>query len=124
MRNLKTKTYEPVLTYEGYPDIFRVDFKRGELCISLDFEDGREPIDVCFASCRGYRVLDEGDLLEFWDPQARSEGWIWQVLSGGWMDLEATRKGFISGTGGYDEYLIMGMNECVSVISNNPPTIS
>jgi hypothetical protein len=123
MKTLNTTPFPPALAYEGYPEIFRVDYHRGELRISLSFADRHHPVYVCFESCRGYRVLDEGDLLNFWNPDTRGQGWLWQVISGGWIDLESTRAGFLSGTLGYEEYLILGVNDCVSVMANTAPTI-
>ena len=47
------------------------------------------------------------------------------MKSGGWFDLEKHRNGFVSGvTDGYFEYLILGENECVSVITNDKPVIT
>ena len=123
MAEIKVESYKQALNYEGSPDVFRVDYD-GKLRILLSFENSKNPIHVVFESLRGYRVLDEGDLLEFWEPDSRADGWLWKVIKGGWLDLESTRSGFVSGlTGIYDEYLILGQNECVSVISNSPPVI-
>ena len=124
MEEVKVEPYEEALKYEGLPEVFRVDYDLWELRISLSFENNNEPIYVVFDSSRGYRVLDEVDLLEFWKPESRAEGWLWKVLKGGWFELESTRGGFVSGVSdGYEEYLILGENECVSVISSSPPVI-
>ena len=124
MEEVKVEPYEEALKYKGLPEVFRVDYDLWELRISLSFENNNEPIYVVFDSSRGYRVLDEVDLLEFWKPESRAEGWLWKVLKGGWFELESTRGGFVSGvTDGYEEYLILGENECVSVISSSPPVI-
>ena len=47
---------------------------------------------------RGFRVLDEGDLLEFWGTEFWKSGlaqgsFLFEVLRGGWFDLEAQRSG-------------------------------
>ena len=124
MEEIKVESYEKALKYEALPEVFRVDYDLWELRISLSFENNKEPVYVVFDSTRGYRVLDEGDLLEFWNPESRAEGWLWKVLKGGWSELESTRDGFVTGViGGYEEYLILGENECVSVISSSPPVI-
>lgn len=41
-----------------------------------------------FEVASGFRVLDEGDLLEFWAAEVRVPGWLWRVTGGGWLDLE------------------------------------
>lgn len=123
MEEIKAETYKQAPTYKGTPDVSRIDYD-GKLSILLDFGNSENPIYVVFDSPRGYRVLDEGDLLEFWEPDSRADGWLWKIIKGGWLDLESTRSGFVSGLiGEYDEYLILGQNECVSVISNAPPVI-
>ena len=123
MKEIKVEAYKQALPYEGAPDVSRIDYD-GKLHILMDFGDNENPIYVVFDSPRGYRVLDEGDLLEFWEPASRADGWLWKIIKGGWLDLESTRSGFVSGLiGEYDEYLILGQNECVSVISNSPPVI-
>jgi hypothetical protein len=68
--------------------------------------------------------LDEGDLLEFWSPEARATGWLWEIKSGGWFDLESTRNGFASShQKKISEYLVLGANECISVLSFSEPEI-
>ncbi len=80
------------------------------------------PRYVEFDGVIGFRVLDEGDLSEFWGPGVRAEGWLWLVTGGGWLDLEASRSGFMHHSDG-KEYLILGANECVSVLSKQGPVI-
>ena len=41
---------------------------------------------VWFAGAEGHRVLDEGDLLEFWPECSAPNGCIFKVLSGGWFE--------------------------------------
>lgn len=70
----------------------------------------------------GFRMLDEGDLLEFWDSDYKGFG-IYEVTKGGWASLEKSRSGFITGHHKFKEYLITGINDCVSVLvdlSNEP----
>ena len=124
MEEIQVETYKQALKYEGLPDVFRVEYD-GKLRILLSFGSSDNPVHVVFDSVRGYRVLDEGDLLEFWEPDSRAEGWLWRVIKGGWLDLESTRTGFVSGySNDFEEYLVLGQNECVSVISSSPPVIT
>ena len=75
----------------------------------------------------GFRVLDEGDLLEFWTQKEYVGTGIYEVVRGGWKTLEETRSGFLTGFMNIEcnEYLITGDNYCVSVIaeSHNKPVI-
>ena|GEM_PF-935296 len=80
---------------------------------------------VNFEATYGFRVLDEGDLSEFWSVCTLKDGWCFEVMEGGWNSLELKRAHFVSGKL-YDikEYLIVGLNECVSVLGHEPPTIA
>jgi len=65
------------------------------------------------------------DSLEFWNDEIRLNDWFWNIEKGGWTDLERTRKGFVSGLNNETtEYLILGINHCISIIANDKPKIS
>jgi len=77
--------------------------------------------EVCFPSVQGLRMLNEGDLLEFWAELSLSNGWLYQVIEGGWFALESNRSGFMaSGGKALNEFLIVTRKECVSVLSADP----
>jgi hypothetical protein len=108
--------------FDGIPEVTNVNYNLSLLRIKLEFSDANHSVYISFDSVRGFRVLDEGDLLEFWDPGSRAQGWLWHVEEGGWFDLEKLRDGFMSGVNGvYKEFLVVGQNECVSVIANGDP---
>lgn len=105
------------------PGIAALRFEDGRLSVTLHFTD-EPPLSLDFDRVRGFRVLDEGDLLEFWGSETRAEGWLWAVESGGWLDQERRREGFVSGLSpSYREYLVGGQNDCVSVFSDVAPTL-
>lgn len=93
------------------------------LTLELDVE-GVGAAQVTFDSPIGFRVLDERDLTEFWNTYSEPNGWLWEVVSGGWMDLESTRREFIDRTfiDGLREYLVVD-DMCVSVLCTRPPRI-
>jgi hypothetical protein len=80
---------------------------------------------VTFRKPIGFRVLDEMDLSEFWNNYSEPNGWLYEVLEGGWMELEAQRQGFSSHAifeNKLKEYLLVD-DKCISVLSANPPEI-
>ena len=80
---------------------------------------------VRFDGASGVRVLDEGDLLEFWPECSAPNGRVFRIHSGGWRDQEAQRGGFLMQHSQPEipEYFIAGDNECVSVFSHVPPEL-
>ncbi|WP_020408287.1 hypothetical protein [Hahella ganghwensis] len=108
---------------ESKPEIVRVEFDPQRLTVELDASGHSSMISVVFDYPTGFRVLDEGDLLEFWDTFSLKDGWLYEIVSGGWLDLESKRSGFMSQhLNGIREYLIVGISECISVLTTTPPT--
>lgn len=121
MLNVETwKAGKPEL---GVPEITNIHYDLLDLRITLQFPHQNCPAHVLFQEVVGFRVLDERDLMEFWDPNIRAEGWLWQVNTGGWLALESTRSGFRSNDQNPTEFMLLGLNECVSVMSCSTPTI-
>jgi hypothetical protein len=122
----KVKTVDfPILTND-LPEIVNINYDLWTLRITLLFEKIDRPIYVTFKRIRGFRVLDEGNLLEFWNPAVRIPGWIWLVENGGWFDLEKKRGGFVESNHDNEllkEYLITGINDCISIFSTCEPEI-
>ena len=122
----KVKTVDfPILTND-LPEIVNINYDLWTLRISLSFEKIDRPIYVTFKRISGFRVLDEGNLLEFWNPAVRVPGWIWLVENGGWFDLEKLRGGFVESYHDNEffiEYLIMAINDCISIFASCEPEI-
>jgi hypothetical protein len=110
---------------DGTPDVIAVDFDARTLRITVEFfRAGRDWFYLEFRFPRGFRVLDEGDLLEFWRDGKAQGSFLFEVVQGGWFDLEAQRSGFIYPRGNVTEYLVVGEDKCVSVLALEPPQIS
>jgi hypothetical protein len=110
---------------DGVPEITDVHYDLHLLRIALRFEQRNDPVQVQSHDTFGFRVLDEGDLSEFWSPESRPQGWLWQVTRGGWLDLERTRPTFLTGLNtSCSEYLVVGLNDCISVLATSDPVVS
>ncbi|MGZ9675626.1 hypothetical protein [Flavobacterium sp. GNP001] len=107
------------------PEIFNISYDLWTLKISLGFDGINKPIYIIFKNVIGFRVLDEGNLLEFWDKEVRASGWLWKVESRGWFELEKLRSGFLAQHHGesHNEFLVAGINDCVSVLAESEPII-
>ncbi|GAA0858836.1 hypothetical protein [Aliiglaciecola litoralis] len=77
-----------------------------------------------FGPC-ALRLLDESDLSENWQAINMSGGWLYKVTSGGWFEQESKRDGFLlqHSSNIYKEYLIIGLDACVSVLTKEDVTI-
>ena len=105
-------------------EVQSVNFNLHELTISISSKDW--DAKAIFEQTYGFRVLDELDLGEFrTKPQGiLADGWIFEVEDGGWKSLELMRQNFISGRNGWmREFLIVGIDKCVSVLSKENPFI-
>jgi len=92
--------------------------------LTVDAESGTSRVKVVFENPMGFRVLDEGDLLEFWPTCSADNGWLYEITQGGWLPLEATRGGFLlADRNDVREFFMAGENDCVSVLAVEPPAI-
>jgi hypothetical protein len=108
------------VTAEQTTQVKSVSFGSGGLIVAMSSEHW--VAKVSFFQSYGFRVLDELDLTEFWSQCSLAEGWLFEVISGGWKDLEKQREHFYSGRHVWvREYLVVGFNECVSILSKEEP---
>lgn len=101
------------------------EVKLSENGLEIIVESKRWVVTVRFDSVWGFRVLDECDLGEFWSECNLTKGWCFEVLSRGWNELEKTRDYYLTGKL-YEprEFLLIGLNECVSVLASENPAIT
>ncbi|RLJ36670.1 hypothetical protein [Acidovorax sp. 106] len=82
---------------------------------------------VLFTDAVGFRVLDEGDLLEFWPACSTAPGGvIFEIHDGGWLEQESRRKGFMSSSTrpALREFLVTGLDDCVGVFAFSAPELT
>ena len=124
MQRVIAEAVETGCTFQSPVDVTHVRLEWGELVVTLTSCGDKKAAIARFGEVAGFRLLDEGDLLEFWPVCARANGWLFQINANGWFDLEASRPGFLREKGlGLSEYFIAGQNSCVSVLSNEAPKV-
>lgn len=84
-------------------------------------------LEILFTVTRGFRYLDEGDLLPYWRSGAfdTSRYLVFEIKSGGWIEQEE-HNGMLNVTaavGTYREWLIVSSNACLNVISAVEPLV-
>ena len=129
IENPKVKTVDSLFS-DKIPEIIGIDYDLWTLRAILSFSIAEQIVEkriyIIFKNIVGFRVLDEGNLLEFWNPDTRASGWLWEVEKGGWLDLEKLRHGFVEGYHENEyrkEFLVLGQNNCLSIITNSAPII-
>jgi hypothetical protein len=84
-------------------------------------------VEYHFEAPRGFRFLDEGDLIRYWESKIFAHGYhLFEVLSGGWSEQEKQVPGMLSVTAAVDtfrEWFICTTNGCVNVLSVNQPLV-
>lgn len=106
-------------------EVVSVEYGAGRLCVRLSEIGGESAIEVRFAAVEAYRVMDERDLSEFWPECSSHNGWLFEVLGNGWLSQELCRPGSLVThmNRGLREFLVAGVNDCVSVLSVVAPEV-
>jgi len=122
--DLAAKPFDGLPFLGNKTEVIDVHYDLDKLSIQVGIFDADVDITVVFDDVIGFRVLDEGDLSFWWKDHDLRKGWLYCVESGGWFELESKRKDFISGDCDfYLEHLVVGLNECVSIISKSKPDL-
>ena len=108
---------------ESVPEISRIDYDLHTLRVTLHFSEISHAY-VTFKDLSGFRVLREGDLIEYWGSHLPDD-WLWEIEANGWKSQESQRPGFISGhLSEIKEYLVVGLVDCLSVLSSSKPVFT
>lgn len=104
-------------------DVSSVSYEPQTLVVKVESAAGVS--SVTFTEVIGFRVLDEGDLIEFWPVCSSRQAALFEIHDGGWLTQEKQRNGFLSGTTRpmLREYIVTGEDECVSVFSLQQPRV-
>jgi hypothetical protein len=106
-------------------EIVRVEYSANSLMISTrSLRDSASAL-VEFPDVIGFRVMDEGNLLEFWPECSSANGRLFEIFAGGWLAQESLRPGslFRPTKINAKEYFLAGVDDCVSIICLGEPSI-
>jgi hypothetical protein len=124
MQNPKCQVY-PNLPFENLiPAIDAIHYDGRTLRVTLLFKpQDYELVYLDFEYVMGFRMLREGDLLDFANDEY-PRNWLLCVSENGWYEQEKLRKGF---TSQYvfdmkgnrpNEFFILGESDCISVLTS------
>jgi len=102
----------------GTPEVTTVHYDLWELRIETLLPGWMGPVYIVFDTCEGYRVLDESRLTQY--GSLTGDEFIYIIHDNGWRSIEA---GLQYGLHSEKEYFIVGINDCVSVVSRTPPKV-
>ncbi len=125
-----TKSFEQPVVSFSFSDISELTLGVTGLRVVVSFDrthdDEDRYLEVLFSIPRGFRFLDEGDLLSYWGVVPVQTGHtIFEVKQGGWMEQEQSygMLNVTSAIGDFREWLIVSSNGCLSVISKIEPMV-
>lgn len=124
MSNISVKAISSGHSFRSKAFLSAVRYDTEMLVVMLASPGDGISASTVFTDVVGFRVLGEGDLIEFWPHCASDHGWLFRIDQGGWFDQEVARRGFLhEKTAGLHEYFIASQNECVSVLSGSAPKV-
>ena len=78
--------------FQAEIEVARIDYSKGILSLEIGDLISSQTITVEFDQVVGFRVLDERDLMEYWPTCSIPNGWLFEIIAGGWLQHEAKRS--------------------------------
>lgn len=122
MKKPSLEKIDTAIPAEGECEILEIHYTLDNLEIIVLNRSNNKKYAVSFGLTKGFKVLDESNLLEYWDEIPKNG--LYKVYKDGWLTFESTRKGFFAdGFGKTQEYFISGADDCIHIFSQSPPTV-
>ncbi|WP_047451727.1 hypothetical protein [Alistipes sp. ZOR0009] len=119
---MKSKKIETIIRNFKTPEILSINYNLENIEIQYSVDEFEEYF-ITFNNPIGFKCLHERDLGSFWKDKKMVENWIVEILEGGWLKTEID-NGFISNhIFEVREFLIKGIDDCVTVFASNEPII-
>ena len=120
---MKAKKLNTIIEEFDNPEVLGVGYDLNNLVIFYK-SNSEDTYDIVFKDAIGFKCLDEGDMLHYWNHEIMIKNWLVEISTGGWMDLESSTNGFVSvHNQNCREFFVMGINDCVSIIAFSEPEI-
>lgn len=124
MLRVRSEAIDSGHTFRSRAYLSKVSYDTEKLVVTVTSPDEAIAVSATFSEVIGFRVLDEGDLLEFWPTCAADNGWLFAIREGGWFDQELARRGFLHDKqSGLIEYFIASQDNCISVLAGEAPRV-
>lgn len=119
---MKAKKLETIISEFKDPVIVALNYDLKKLTIHYEANEN-EDFTLTFESPAGFRCLDERDLMDYWEHQVFTQNWMLEVFEGGWLEMEKTRGMLSHQVHELREFLVVGMDECITVLATSEPLI-
>lgn len=110
-------------------DVYELSFTRtGFRAIITGFKAGTKDsafFEVFLPEVRGFRCLDEGDLIAYWESnQFRTGHCLYKVSEGGWLQNEVNGVLSVSSSvGTYYEFMVPTNDYCLCILASHEPNV-
>jgi hypothetical protein len=84
-------------------------------------------LEVYFRRVQGYRYLDEGDLIAYWQTgKFQSPHHVYEITKGGWLTGEVLEPGILDIAKSFEmrEWFICTTNGCLNVLAALAPELT
>lgn len=123
MKVFAISLFEPPVSFNGNWNISEILSSQGVASIQIEALEKR--IVTVFTDVLGLRILDGCDLLEYWPICSAPNGWLFQILDGGWLSQEkqcSRQRRHLFGSD-VKEYFVSSLSCCVSVLTKRVPSV-
>lgn len=119
---MKAKVLNTIIRNFETPEILAINYDLENLDIRYSVDETEEYI-IRFENPIGFKCLDERDMMDYWDKKILTDNWILEILEGGWLDMEKSRSLISDTIFDLREFLIEGVDDCISVLAREEPLI-
>ena len=108
---------------DSTPIITAVYYDCSRLRATVEFERWDGCVYIEFSGVEGFRVLDEGDLSNFY---AEDNFWFRRIRTNGWLDEQRCLRGYLTARTSEDlhEFVVLGQDDYLNVFCSEEPRVS
>ncbi|MDQ2180660.1 MULTISPECIES: hypothetical protein [Marinifilum] len=119
---MKAKVLHTIIQKYITPEILAINYDLDNLDIKYSADKADEYL-IRFENPFGFKCIHERDMMDYWNYKTLTDNWILEITEGGWLDQEKSRSLISDEMFELREFLIEGIDYCVSVFSLHEPII-
>lgn len=119
---MKAVKLDTIIDNFNTPEILSVNYDLELLEIKYSVNEKEEYL-IRFSNPTGFKCLDERDMMDYWGNKDLTDNWILEIIEGGWLDQERKRAFISHEIFNLREFLIEGLDDCITVFAEEEPEI-